>query len=239
MSPSSWRVAQVCFAVPLTTMLVAAGLAAAPALASASTAVRVGGSLLLWSRRRTAAAALDRAAPLLARGLATQLAAWGSGAQAVSAAASRSIEDASPMAVRVLQAASARVVLGGNAASSLHRAMVDAVPDLPRASDAARVSAVFGLYRHDAAATAQALERLGASLEDQAALRSDVRAAVAEVRMSAVAVPLIAAATLGMLLATDPAALAAALTVPLLPMLAIGAVVVACASVGVRRLVSP
>jgi hypothetical protein len=41
-----------------------------------------------------------------------------------------------------------------------------------------------------------------------------------------------------MLLATDPPALAAALTPPLLPLLALAAVVVACASLGVRRLVS-
>jgi hypothetical protein len=65
-----------------------------------------------------------------------------------------------------------------------------------------------------------------------------MRAAVAEVRMSAVAVPLIAAATLAMLLATDPPALVAALSLPLLPMLAVAAVVVVFASLGVRKLVS-
>jgi Flp pilus assembly protein TadB len=238
MSPSSWRIAQVLLAIPIATTLVAAGLDAAPAFASASTATRVGGALVLWVRRRACATALDSAAPLLARGLATQLAAWGSGAQAVERAASRCAGNSSPAAARVLQGAAARVLLGGDAASSLHRAMSETVPRLPVASDAARVAAVFALHRHDAAATSHALERLASALEDQAALRSDVRAAFAEVRMSAVAVPLIAAATLAMLLATDPPALVAALTLPLLPMLAVAAVVVVCASLGVRKLVS-
>jgi hypothetical protein len=139
---------------------------------------------------------------------------------------------------RVLQGAAARVLLGGDAASSLQRAMADVVPNRPGTSAASRVAAVFALYRHDAAATAGALERLASAQEDQAALRSDMRAAVAEVRMSAVAVPLIAAATLAMLLATDPPALVAALSLPLLPMLAVAAVVVVFASLGVRKLVS-
>jgi Flp pilus assembly protein TadB len=239
MSPSAWRCAQVLVAAPIATVLAALGIDALPALASASTVTRLGGAMLLRFRAAAASRALDRATPALARALATELVAWGSGAQAITGAASRCTPgDGEPMASRVLQAAAARVLLGGDASSSLQRSMADAVPELPSTSGAARLAAVFALHRHDATATASALDRLAAALEEEAAVRSDVDAAVAEVRMSAVAVPLIAAATLAMLLATDPPALAAALTPPLLPLLALAAVVVACASLGVRRLVS-
>jgi Flp pilus assembly protein TadB len=98
------------------------------------------------------------------------------------------------------------------------------------------VVAVFALHRHDAAATASALDRLARALEEEGAARREARGLLADVRMSATAVPAIAGATLAMLLATDPPALAAALTPPLLPLLAGAVVIVACASFGVRRL---
>ncbi|HXA27256.1 MAG TPA: hypothetical protein VN193_00775 [Candidatus Angelobacter sp.] len=238
MSPSSWRCAQVLVAVPIATVLAAVSVGAMPAIAIASTVVRVGSGLLLRVRRCAASTALNRVAPALARALATELAASGSGAQAIAGAASRIAVGGAPMASHILQAAAARVVLGGDAASSLQRSIEDAVPDLRATSAGARVGAVFALHRHDAAATASALDRLAAALEEQATLRSDVHAAFAEVRMSAAAVPLIAGACLAMLLASDPPAMLAALSPPLLPLLAIAAVVVMGTSLGVRRLVS-
>jgi len=239
MSPAAWRFAQALALAPLATALAGFGMDAVPALVSASTAVRVVSALTLYLRRHASGAALDRVAPDLARALSTELAAWGSGGQAVTVAASRaSAWSAGPMASHVLQAAAARVVLGGDASSSLHRAMLDSVPRLHPTAAAARVGAVFALHRHDSAATAQALDRLAAAVEAEAALRSDVSVAVAEVRMSAVAVPLLAAATLALLLATDHAALIAALSPPLLPLIGAAVLVVASMSIGVRRLVS-
>lgn len=239
LSPSRWRAAQALLTLPLGTTLIAFGVDAVPAFASASTVLRIASVLLLWSRRHAAGHAVDSAAPLIARSLATELAAWGNGGQAVMGAASRCRDGAPPAAARVLQAAAARVLLGGEAAASLRGAMDDAVQRSENRAPAARVAAVFALHRHDAVATAAALERLAAALEAQAALHSDVRAAVAEVRMSAIAVPVIAAATLIMLLATDQAALVAALSPPLLPVLAVAAVLVTIASLGVRRLTAP
>ena len=49
---------------------------------------------------------------------------------------------------------------------------------------------------------------------------------------------LLAGAALGVLLATDPAALAATLSMPLLPLLGVAVLIVAVASAGVRRLLA-
>jgi hypothetical protein len=239
MSPAAWRCAQLLVAVPVTTLLIAAGAPPVGALTGAGTAARSGASVLLRLRRRAAATALDEVAPVLARALATELAAWGSGVQAVTAACRRCSHGRAPTVVaRVLEAAAVRVALGGDPASSLHRALDAAAPNLRGESPASRVTAVFALHRHDVAATAVALERLATALEADGVLRNDVRAATGEVRMSAVAVPLLAAATLAMLLATDPPALAAALTLPVLPLLGGAAVVVVLASLAARRVVS-
>lgn len=236
--PAAWRVAQVLLAVPVATVIVAAGAAPVAALATAATVTRSGGSLLLRLRRGAAEVAVDAAAPQLARALATELAAWGSGSQALSGAARRCSGRGCAAAERVLQAAAARVLLGGDATAAFRRGLADAAPGLRSSSPASRVAAVFALHRHDSGATAAALERLAAALEEDAAARRDAQAATGEVRMSAVAVPLIAAGTLAMLLAGDPAALAAALSMPLLPMLGAAAVVVLIASAGVRRFVA-
>src|SRR5207245_51135 len=118
MPASAWRCAQALLAVPIATVLGALGLDAIPALASASTVARIGGATLLWLRRGAASVALESATPALARALATELAAWGSGAQAIAGAASRCAAGGEPMASRVLQAAAARVMLGGDASSS-------------------------------------------------------------------------------------------------------------------------
>jgi hypothetical protein len=229
----------VLVAVPLTTFLMAAGVPPLGALTGAATADRSVASLLLRLRRRAASRALDAAAPLLARALATELAAWGSGVQAITGASARCADGRAPVILsRVLEAAAARVVLGGDSSSSLQRALAAAAPGLPDGSRAARVAAVFALHRHDSAATAAALDRLANALEQEAAVQADVRAAGAEVRMSAVAVPMLAAATLAMLLATDPPALVAALGMPVLPLLGIAAAVVVMAAVAARRVVS-
>ncbi len=236
LSPTAWRAAQAMLAVPVATVAIGLGAAPVAALLTAMTVTRSGGTLLLRLRRRAVLAAVDGAAPQMARALATELAAWGSGGQALSGAARRC--QASVAAGRVLQGAAARVLLGGDAASALQRSLDDSAPGLPPTAAAARVAAVFALHRHDAAATAEALHRLASALEVEAATANDARSATAEVRMSAVAVPLLAAATLVMLLIGDPAALAAALSLPLFPFLGVGAVVVAAASFAARRVVA-
>jgi hypothetical protein len=238
-SPAGWRCRQVLILVPTAALLMALGAAPAGAWLTAGSVVRGGGSLILRLRRHACRVALDAAAPLLARSLATELAAWGSGAQAVVGASSRCCRSGpSSVAAWTLERAAARVVLGGDASVSLRRALDDAVPALPGTSPAVQVAAVFALHRNDAATTAAALERLAMSLEEDAEVRRQARAAAGEVRMSAVAVPCLAGATLAMLLAADPAALAAALSFPLLPLLGAAALAVTAAAAGVHRLVS-
>jgi hypothetical protein len=239
MSPIGWRCGQLLIMVPVATLLMAAGTAVMGAWLTAASVVRGGGSLILRLRRGACRDALDVAGPVLARALATELAAWGGGPQAVIGASSRgSRSGTSPMAAWILERAAARVVLGGDASISLRRAIDDALPTLPGTSPAAQVAAVFALHRSDATATATALDRLAVALEEDAEVHRQARGAAGEVRMSAVAVPCLAAVTLAMLLTADPAALAAALSMPLLPALGAAAVAVVVAAAGVHRLVS-
>jgi len=239
-SPSAWRAAQLLVAIPLGTMIVAIGAPPAIGVCAAMSIVRGGGSLLLQVRRHRARDALDAAAPLVARALAIELSTWGSGAQAIVRAADRcrtSSSRSASVAARVLESAAARVALGGEAGDALQRA-VQGASRSRTATSAAVVSDIFALHLHDAAATAAALERLAGALDENRAVRREARATVGDVRMSAIAVPAIAAATGVVLLSSDPPALAAALSVPLLPVLGIAVVVVAAAVVGVRRLVA-
>jgi hypothetical protein len=240
-TPAAWRAAQFFVAVPLATLLLAAGAQPGTAVGVAISLVRAGGSLLLWLRRGRVRDAIDWVAPLMARALATQLSTWGSGGLAVARAADRCRTSPSPGAravTRLLDIATLRVALGGEAGDGLQRSVQDASPRPSGMSAAAVVADIFALYRHDAAATASALERLARALEDDRAVRREARAAVGDVRTSAVAVPAVAAATGVLLLTADPPALAAALTTPLLPLLAVAAALVCIAVVGVRRLVA-
>jgi Flp pilus assembly protein TadB len=234
--PSAWRCVQLALALPAGMFLLAAGMGGVAAAMAAISISRAGGRAVLWARRHRGRAAIEAAAPSMARALSTELAAWGSATQALVAATPRCAS--SPAATRVLELAAARVALGGDAALSLRRALVQLDPRLPGTSSAAIVSAIFALHHYDAAATATALDSLATAIEDDRAVRREARAGVAEQRMSAVAVPAIAAATGAMLLASDPAALAAALSMPLLPLLLAAVVVVVLAALVTRRLMS-
>lgn len=236
-APARWRCVQLALALPVATWLIAFGMATVPAAVTGLSITRTGARLVLWVLRGRARTALEAAAPLMARALSTELAAWGSGAQAIGGASRRCTS--APTLVRLLDLAGARVALGGDAATSLRRALDQAHPRLAPTSPPAVVAAVFALYRHDAAATATSLDHLAAAMDAVQSARRDAAAAVGEVRMSAVAVPLIAAATGALLLSSDPAALAAALSLPLLPVLAVAVLVVAVASGLARRLATP
>jgi len=242
MDPLSWRCAQALVALPAATLLIAIGAPLPVGIGIGITVGRIGGSLLLWMRRGAAARALDEAAPMLARALSVELFDSGSGAQAIVRSARRCDEDRtsarSRVASRVLSCAADMVSLGADGAGALRRALDEAVPRLALDSPAAVVAGVFGLHALDTVATAEALEKLAASLEDDALMRREARAAVGDAATSAIAVPAIAAATAGILLASNPAALAAALSMPLIAILGAAVLVVALAAAGTRRLVA-
>jgi Flp pilus assembly protein TadB len=236
LSPSGWRCAQLLVTMPLVTVLAGLGMGGLAALIASASISRAGGRLVLWLRRKRSREATAAASPAIARALGTELSAWGSGTQAVLGAAAR-CRDVAP-ATRVLELAAARVALGGEPAPSLRRAVEQLEPELRSSSPVATVISIFALHRHDAAATAAALDRLAGAIEDDRAVRREARAAVGEVRMSALAVPAVAAATAAMLLSADPPALAAALSFPLLPLLLGAVVIVALAAALARRLVA-
>jgi Flp pilus assembly protein TadB len=239
LTPSEWRTAQILVGAPLCTVLLATGVPEWTAVSAAISVPRVAGAMVLRARRGASRASLDRGVPLLARALSTELAISGAGGQALVSAVARCRRSPSPSAQVVghlVDSAAARVVLGAHPADALRRAFDELAPRCPAGSPAALAVGVFGLHPHDAGATAEALEILASTVEHEQALHREVRAAVADARMSAIAVPCIAAATGAMVLATNPAALVAALSMPLLPILAAALVAVSLASIGVRRL---
>ena len=236
MSPAGWRSGQLLLVVSVATTLVAAGIGGIAAATGAFSLVRIGGRMVLRARRRRGRDALDAAVPHIARSLATELSAWGSGTLAVSGAARRCAD--TPAASRLLDIAAARVALGGEPGPSLRRALDQVEPGLPSRSPAGILPAILGLHRVDAAAAAASLDRLAAALDDDRAVRREARARVGEVRMSAIAVPLIAAVSGAMLLSSDPPALAASLSFPLFPVLLCLIVVIVGAAALARRLVA-
>jgi hypothetical protein len=239
LAPSEWRGAQLLVAAPLCTALLVFGAPAWTAVSAALSFPRLAGSAVLRARRGASRAALDHGTPLLARALGTELALWGSGTQAVVGAAARCRRSSSASAQaigRLLDGAAARVVLGAHPADALRRSLDELAPGCHAGSPAAIAVGIFGLHPHHAVAAAGALEIHASTVEHDQALHREARALVGDARMSAVAVPCIAAATATMVLASNPAALAAALSPPLLPILGATVVAVALASFTVRRL---
>ena len=235
-TPSRWRCGQASLAMPTFTLLLGFGASPLTGAGLAMTAVRFASSAALLALRKRAPRALDAAAPSIARRLATELAASANGNAALLAAARRSGAPDSRVAAWILDRTAARVVLGGGATTSLRDAMDQAVGKLRTHSPAGRVAAIFALHHRHVAACADALQRMARGLEDDASTRREIRATVSEVRMSALAVPLVALATALLLFTSDPAALVAALSPPLLPFLAVAVLVVVAAVLSVRRL---
>lgn len=236
LSPSAWRCAQLFMTFPAATVLVALGANGPTVPLLAFSIVRSGSRALLWIRRHALRHALDAAAATIGRALATELAAWGSGSAAIAAGSRRC--RSCPVAARVLDLAAARVAFGGDPATSLRRALKQVEPRLRDTSPTLTVAAIFALHHADASAIATSLDRLAAALDDDRAVRREAHAAMGEVRMSAIAVPVIAAVTAAMMLSADPPALAAALSWPLFPLLIGAVVVVVAASLAARRLIA-
>lgn len=203
-TPARWRLGQLLLVLPLA-VLAAAVLGPLPGGVMAAGAVRTGARLVLRARSDRRAEVLERAAPLLARGLGAELA-GGAGAQDALVAAAASLPHDDRVLRPILRTALARTSLGETPGLAV-AATVAAEPEGGRGLvTVATLLAVQGRAGGDPGA----FDRLAAALEASMAVRDDARALTAEARLAAVAVPALAAVLAATLVLTEPAIAAGA-----------------------------
>lgn len=229
-TPWRWRAGQAAVALPL--LLVATlGLGLGPGLAVALAlgAVRVGGGVILGAGGRRREAALERAAPLLARCVGSELAGGAAAAQALGAAAGpvlRAEPRVRPLLTRALDLAALGEVPGVALADA-------AVGEEAGSGGMVAVAALLELAGRSGGDPA-AFDRLAAALEAAVATREDARALTAEARLAAVAVPVLAGVLGITLVVTDPA-IGAGATSPLAAAVLAGCVSVAAVGSALAR----
>ncbi len=229
-TPLRWRALQAATAVPLLAVAtLVLGLGPGLGAALALGAVRAGGGLVLGVRERRREAALERAAPLLARCLGTELAAGAGTAQALGAAVGpvvRAEPPARPLVTRALDLAALGEVPGVALADA-------AVGEEAGSGGMVAVAALLTLAGSSGGDPA-AFDRLASALEAAVATREDARALTAEARLAAVAVPVLAGVLGTTLVVTDPA-IGAGATTPLAAAVLGGCVAVAAAGAALAR----
>lgn len=233
MSPSTWRLAQVMALLPTLLAVSMFGVGVPGAAAVALSVVRAGGWLLLRLRSSRRSESLEAAVPGLARALAAEL---GRGITVGDAVVNISASGGG------LPAAARELMRRVAASASLGCDTVSAFDECAAAEAAAaarpmrRLAAALVLVQHGAGPTA--VSRVADSVEHTRRLRQQSRAGFAEVRMTSVIVPMLAAVVLAMLAGGQPAAAAFALSP--LGLLLLGCCALVCTGAGVllRRLTS-
>ena len=234
-SPPAWRGAQLAAGTALTVLLLGGGAPPLMALAVASSMVRCAG----WLAPRLLAGRADEAVELstveLARHLATELRSGASAAEALGSAIRIRGATGSTAVRRLLAHAQARIALGGMPVQCLAASVGELPEGLGRQAMRSLV-AHLELVSRDGIGTRD-LTRFAARLEGDRRARADARTQVAEVRLSAMWVPLVAICA-GALLATGTGGLHAILTPAILAIVAVCTVVTAAAVAVVRRITS-
>jgi Flp pilus assembly protein TadB len=229
--PSRWRCAQLLTALPIAAailLVIGSPLAAA---GGALSLVRVGGRLLLWARRSRGADALERAAPVVARAIAAEIAAGCGAAAALTSAVQHGVASADPLAQRILSTGLARVALGEAAGHALTNAIGSVVAEhggsrtLQSGSALDRLAATYSILADGGVGTEDALRRLATILDDEQRANESARARMVEARLVAGAVPVLAAVVAIALVTSSPTTLEAAFT-PL------GSVILAACALG-------
>ncbi|MFN2450799.1 MAG: type II secretion system F family protein [Candidatus Dormibacteria bacterium] len=238
MRPAEWRLAQLAAVPPVLAGLLLTGAPAVTALALSASVVRLSGLLVLWRRRDRLRSARLRAAPALARLLASELTSGATPGRAIGCAAQVAAHgDAALRAL--LDHASLRVRAGSDGVTALEvacgvrRGSGGAVLEPDALS---MVAAGFACQTRFGAAAPAALSRLGDALEDAQRTRAAAAAAMSEVRLAAFCVPVVAAVAGAVLLSVAPRAADIAASGPGLVALVGCAVTVAAGEAAVCRL---
>jgi tight adherence protein B len=232
--PARWRAAQALLLPPAAIWGWTFTGSLLGGVSLASLLLRGGGGALLWVRRDRRDALLEDAAILIARHLATEL-----GAGAAPSEVVNRMRGSSAMETRHV----ARVLVAGLAARlNAGQPLVDALSTVatcePRGAGQAalaRLATVAELATAGGAGT-MPLVRFAEGMEARREWTSAARAVVAEVRMTAVAIPLLGVVVGVMLAYAEPSMAIAAFSLPLLSVVAACGVIAVAGSALVCRL---
>jgi len=242
LSPSRWRRAQLLASLPVAAAILVITGSAVAAAGGALSLVRVGGRLLLRLRRRRGADALERAALVVARAIAAEIAGGCGAAVALAGAVGNGVAREDPLAQQILSIGVARIALGEAAGFAFANAIASVVADHgerrgPQSGNGLdRLAVTYAIAAEAGVGTGQALRRLATALEDEQQATDSARARMAEARLVAAAVPALAALVAIALVTSSPTTLQAALTPLGSTLLAACALVATIGVLIVRRL---
>lgn len=234
--PAGFRAAQVMIALPTAVMLTVLTGSVLAGVGLASLTVRIGGAALLRQRRDRRQSLLEDLTATLAQSLSTELASGASPEDTLSAARGQRHRGKLPGA-DVLDHALARIRVGDSAAQGL-RSAAEAEKSGAGAAWLALLATTLELVVARGAGTSP-LTRLATAIQAGRQSRNDVSAALAEARMAAGAVPALTVAMAAMLIFTSPTAGAAALSLPVAPVIALAAGIALAATALTRRMTAP
>lgn len=237
LEPWRWRRNQAAVAVAAVAGLTLVTGSLSTGMVVGGTGSRLAGWALLRARRNRADELLEEDAAVLARHLATELAAGASPVEAVAALRGGEQARQRPRLASLAAAVLARTAGGDGLASALGRSIAGLSPG--RGRDAmASVATALDLVVGRGSGTA-VLARVADALEWRRRTRAEVHALSAEVRMAALAIPALTAAAAVMLATSDATILAVVLSpgVGAISLLLMGMVV--AGTVAVRRATAP
>ena len=225
LGPARWRAAQALLLPPAAIWGWTFTGSLLGGVSLASLLLRTGGATLLRVRRHRRDALLEDAAIVIARHLATELGAGAAPSEVVNGMRGSSALESRPVARLLVARLAARLNTGQPLADALS---VIATAEPPGAGQAslALLATVSELATAGGAGTVP-LIRFAEGMEARREATTAARAVVAEVRMTAVAIPVLGVVVGVMLATAEPSMATAAFSLPLLP------VVAACAAVAV------
>lgn len=216
MSPRQWWAAQLVSAVPLGTLLIGSGVAVVSATVTAISGVRLGAALVLWLRRDALDEAVRVASARLARCLAAELNHGGSLAAGLTSAVAGEVARGDPVVTGLLADATGHVEVGEEAPTALRGALDRLQGRLrTRSLELDAVVTVLRLQGGHGAMVAPLL-RLADTLDAVQRAADQARAATAEPRLAAAAIPILTVATAAMIVSVEPAAVTGVLSLPAL-----------------------
>jgi tight adherence protein B len=212
-------------AFPAGLCLALAAVLAGAALAPRFLGVRLDRATSFRRRRRDDVAAAD-ALPAVARRLAAEV---GAGRTLIAALRAAAVDAPSPLAAALAETA-ARLAAGGPAWSVLGQA-------LPGNGGCRLLAASLELQGRAGGDLPRLLRSLASALDDRAQVEAELRALTAQARFSAVVVPLLPFAALGLLAAAEPRGVELLLTTPVgLAIVGVAALLDVTGALAIRRL---
>jgi tight adherence protein B len=233
LEPSRWRAAQALLLPPAAIWGWTFTGSLLGGVSLASLLLRSGSAALLRLRRNRRDALIEDAAIVIARHLATELGVGAAPTEVVARMSATTALDNRPVARVLVTRVAARLNTGQSIADALS-AVANSEPRGEGQAALMRLATITELATGAGAGTVP-LARFAEGLEARREAASAARAVVAEVRMTAIAIPVLGVVVGVMLATAEPSIATAAFSLPLLPVVAAcGAIAVAGATLVCR-----